>query len=401
MRILLCYRMLRICCVIVLSLVSGNVEAQQKSDRDTVDAIIILRNLFNREQKKTSPKFSILPSIGYNPTYGLTLGANATSVFQTGSSESNPLSTALGNFFYGTKNVLNLQLRQNVFSRKANYYSLGDIQIASLSIPTLFSDDDETKYTLRYKTLRINQRFYRRVKGSFYAGVGLALELYGQIKDDSLDVSGGVITPHYSYNNSKGIPLNAYNSNGLMLNLLYHTREHPVRSYGGVFAELVLRMNQEWMGSQQKAMTLSTDIRKYWSLSAINKEHVLAFWHWATYTLNGDLPYINLPGTGMDHYTRSGRAFTIGRFRGPSFFYLESEYRFPITRNKLFSGVAFVNMQSTSNDRNSQLFRIVQPAAGAGIRILVNKKTRSNLCLDYAIGLNGNNGLFFGLNEVF
>jgi hypothetical protein len=64
------------------------------------------------------------------------------------------------------------------------------------------------------------------------------------------------------------------------------------------------------------------------------------------------LPYINLPGTGLDQYNRGGRAYTFGRFKGPSFVYLESEYRFPITRNKLFSGVAFVNMQSTSDSKN-------------------------------------------------
>jgi Omp85 superfamily domain len=393
--------MLRIRFSLLLILISGSICAQDKIARDTVDAIIFLRNLFNKEQKATSPKFSILPAVGYNPTYGLTLGANGTSVFQTGTSETNPLSTAFANFFYGTKNVLNLQLRQNVFSGNGNYYSLGDIQLGSLSSPTYYPEDDETKYIVRYKTLRVNQRFYRKVKGPFFAGAGIAFELYGKINDENLDIPNGVITPHYSYNTVKSIPLNAYNSNGLMLNLLYHTREHPVRAYGGLFAELVLRMNQEWMGSQQHAVTLSTDIRKYWSLSTVNREHVLAFWHWATYTLSGTLPYLNLPGTAMDHYTRSGRAFTIGRFKGPSYFYLESEYRFPITRNKLFSGVAFVNMQSASNLNNAGLFTKIQPAGGAGLRVLLNKKTRSNLCLDYAIGLNGNGGFFFGLNEVF
>ena len=393
--------MLRIRVSLIFFFVSGLVTAQDKNTPDTVDAIIFLRNLFKKEQKQTSPKFSILPAVGYNPTYGLTLGANGTSVFQTGTTDNNPLSTAFGNFFYGTKNVLNLQLRHNVFSAEGNYYSLGDIQIGSLSTPTYFPDDDDTKYILRFKTFRINQRIYRKVKGPFFAGAGIALELYGKINDEALDIPAGVVTPHYTYNTLKNIPVNAYNSNGLMLNLLYHTREHPVRAYGGIFAELVLKMNQKWMGSQQNAVTLATDIRKYWSLSARNREHVLALWHWASYTLSGSLPYINLPGTGTDHYTRSGRAFTIGRFKGPSFFYLESEYRFPITRNKLFSGVAFVNMQSASNQRNSGLFKKVQPAAGAGLRVLLNKKTRSNLCLDYAMGLNGNGGFFFGLNEVF
>ncbi|MGL6269312.1 MAG: BamA/TamA family outer membrane protein, partial [Chitinophagaceae bacterium] len=91
----------------------------------------------------------------------------------------------------------------------------------------------------------------------------------------------------------------------------------------------------------------------------------------------------------------------IGRFRGPSYFYLESEYRFPISRNKLFSGVAFVNFQSASDGKDINLFDQLEPAAGAGLRVLFNKKSRTNICIDYAFGIQGSHGLFFGLNEVF
>jgi hypothetical protein len=100
-------------------------------------------------------------------------------------------------------------------------------------------------------------------------------------------------------------------------------------------------------------------------------------------------------------FNRSGRAYTIGRFRGPSFFYLESEYRFPITDNKFLSGVVFTNIQTVSDGLNRNLFGAYEPGAGAGLRVLFNKKTRTNLCIDYAVGKYGAKGLFFGLNEVF
>jgi hypothetical protein len=144
-----------------------------------------------------------------------------------------------------------------------------------------------------------------------------------------------------------------------------------------------------------------TEFRKYISLSPRNPEHVIAFWHLGTYNLGGVLPYLDLPGTGTDMYNRSGRAYTIGRFRGPSYFYLESEYRFPITANKFLSGVVFANMQSIADAENKNLFNGWNPGAGMGLRILFNRSTRTNICIDYAFGVSGANGLFFGLNEVF
>jgi hypothetical protein len=54
-----------------------------------------------------------------------------------------------------------------------------------------------------------------------------------------------------------------------------------------------------------------------------------------------------------------------------------------------------------SNANNKTLFRAYEPAAGAGIRIFFNRTTRTNICIDYAMGKYGSKGLFFGLNEVF
>jgi hypothetical protein len=41
------------------------------------------------------------------------------------------------------------------------------------------------------------------------------------------------------------------------------------------------------------------------------------------------------------------------------------------------------------------------PAGGFGLRIKVNKKTNTNLAIDYAIGVDGSRGLFVNLGEIF
>ena len=91
----------------------------------------------------------------------------------------------------------------------------------------------------------------------------------------------------------------------------------------------------------------------------------------------------------------------MGYFKGDSFFYSEVEYRFPILRNRFISGVTFFNVQSGNDRLGTKLFQRWQPAGGAGLRVLFNKATRTNFCIDYAIGRYGQRGLFLGLNEAF
>ena len=63
----------------------------------------------------------------------------------------------------------------------------------------------------------------------------------------------------------------------------------------------------------------------------------------------GNPPYLDLPSTGWDSYNNTGRGYVQGRYRGKDLMYLESEYRFGITRNGLFGGVVFANAETVSN----------------------------------------------------
>ena len=63
--------------------------------------------------------------------------------------------------------------------------------------------------------------------------------------------------------------------------------------------------------------------------------------------------------------------------------------------------MVFGNLQTVDDQMGTKLFKYWQPAGGAGLRILFNKLTRTNLCIDYAFGKFGQKGLFLGLNEAF
>jgi hypothetical protein len=46
-------------------------------------------------------------------------------------------------------------------------------------------------------------------------------------------------------------------------------------------------------------------------------------------------------------------------------------------------------------------YAVISPGAGLGIRIMLNKFSRTNLALDYAWGTQGSKGFFVNLGEVF
>jgi hypothetical protein len=54
-----------------------------------------------------------------------------------------------------------------------------------------------------------------------------------------------------------------------------------------------------------------------------------------------------------------------------------------------------------STETHEKLFDSVAPAAGLGLRVLLNKRSRTNLCTDYAWGKGGSRGFYLAIQEAF
>ena len=120
------------------------------------------------------------------------------------------------------------------------------------------------------------------------------------------------------------------------------------------------------------------------------------------FVTGGNVPYLSLPAIGYDQRGRSGRGYAAGRFRGESLIYLESEYRFPISPcGGILGGVLFVNGTTTTNKASDvKLFNYIRAGYGAGIRIMVDKSTRTNLGIDFGIGAH-TTGIYLNASETF
>jgi hypothetical protein len=64
-------------------------------------------------------------------------------------------------------------------------------------------------------------------------------------------------------------------------------------------------------------------------------------------------------------------------------------------------GVLFVNETTASGlDQGVRFFEYLQPACGAGLRIMVNKQSRTNILIDLTIG-DKSTGIYFSAQEAF
>ena len=153
------------------------------------------------------------------------------------------------------------------------------------------------------------------------------------------------------------------------------------------------------MGSDANWQSHLVEFRAYIPLPNSN-QNILALWSHNWFTLGGTPPYLLLPSAGWDEFSNTGRGYIQGKFKSNNMIYQEAEYRFRVSANGLFSGVVFVNAESIS-DPVSGKNEVISPGAGLGIRMKLNKFSRTNIAIDYAWGTQGSKGFFVNLGEVF
>ncbi|MGI4871710.1 MAG: BamA/TamA family outer membrane protein [Janthinobacterium lividum] len=264
--------------------------------------------------------------------------------------------------------------------------------------------NEDAVVSMDYKYLRFYQTAYRRLAAAWYGGLGYQLDYHWDIvsRNTRREVTN---ISHYT----EGVSGNSVSS-GPVFSLLHDNRPNAINPQGGYYLNLQYRPNMEALGSDNNFQTLLLEGRFY--LHPIpNSSNILALWSYNVFTLHGTPPFLDLPATGWDTYGNTGRGFIQGRFRGKNLLYGEAEYRFGITRNRLLGGVVFANAQSVT-ELNTEVvkrktvltdgnFEKIVPAVGAGLRLNLNKASRTNLAIDYGFGFDGSRGLSLNLGEVF
>jgi hypothetical protein len=363
-------------------------------------------NLSDTSKKKDLGKIetSILPGISYSTSTGFLIGFAVSMSRFAGDPKTTAMSTAVLSANYTSKNQFNTKFKSDIFLADNKWYLEGDWRFSITSQSTFGVGTEkpkENEETVFFDLFRFYEKVSRNVVGNLYLGVGLFMDRFSGI--NSKDENDNVVYPNYhdEYNKLYSYDTTEYNNTGLALVADFDTRDNLFNPYKGVYFNMKYISNQKVLGGNAVSQEFDIEGRTYLSFGKVNK-HVFATWLYGKFVFSGFPAYLNLPAIGWDKYEKSGRGYTAGRYRGKELVYGEFEYRFPITSNGLLGGVAFVNLTSASNPVSGEkLFDYVRPAYGGGLRFKFDKKTRTNICIDFGKGSDGSTSFVLNLAEAF
>lgn len=273
----------------------------------------------------------------------------------------------------------------------------------------VFSDPIPDEQLMTYNFLRFHQTLSKNFGKNWYLGIGYHFDYFYNVKDNmlNLDTTGGkhtVITSYYAYNTQYKLESEKSLLSGVSFNAAFDSRDNVNSTYKGRYALVSFKYNPTFLGSDNNSSTLWLEYRDYYSIKS--HKNVIAFWTFGSFQTSGVLSYMDLPALGYDQMSNSGRGYAQGRFRGQELVYFELEYRrilLGTKKNPDFFGMAiFANATTASNhDQDIKLFEYIDPAAGLGLRFMLEPQSRTILAVDYAVGKYGATAFYIALNQAF
>ena len=375
---------------------------------------------------------AILPAVGYNPALGFLLGVVGNLGVYLGDPVDTTMSSATFLALVTTNKQLVLQLTTTLMAARNAWELQGDWRFLlynqntyglGTGIPPVqgglsINGWGETTpipgaQPMKFNLVRLHQTVLKETFPALYLGGSLRYDRYFDIVDESLDLSltPPVVTSHYAYSTYFGFSTAAYTVSGVSIDALFDNRDSTINPYRGLYAHLSFGVFPTWLGSSQESTMLSAEFRYYLGLSDAVPRNVLAFWVLASGVTSGVQPYLALPSLGWDAKGTTGRGYVQGRFRGTAEVYAEAEWRFRITDSGLLGGAVFANVTTMSRpgatltaygytQAPENLFATYRAAGGVGLRFLMNKESRTNIRLDFGVGVDSF-AIYFGAGEVF
>lgn len=380
--------------------VADTLRKQQDSLARQKDILDIIHHILHKKSNvaaNAAPKrfnYSIVPSVGYTLSTGFAADLTGNVAFYAEPQKHENLSAISSNLSYNQRSQITFRTVSEIWTKDNDYDFVGDwrwykFPENTYGLGSLTTTNDLNP--IKYNFFRFYETVLKKLEKNFYGGLGYALDYHYNIaQNGKADQS---ITDYQIYGKTTSSI-----SSGIIFNLLYDNRTNSINPLYGSYVNLIYRPNLRLLGSDQNWQLITFDFRKYIPLTASRKS-ILAFWTLDNFSI-GHPPYFDLPSIGWDMESNTGRGYVIGRFRGQNMLYAETELRFTLSKNGLLGGVLFVNGE-TFSDYPANRFQKVLPGFGPGLRVKFNKRSNTNIAIDYGIGTGNSHGLFVNLGEVF
>jgi outer membrane protein assembly factor BamA len=346
------------------------------------------------------------PVVTYSPTSGFGIGVAGNLALYRGFPETTRISSIVASVTATTKSqvLVNAKVNSSAVDNRRRFE--GDNRLYWTSQKTYglgTTTAEDAGVDQKYDYFRFYETQYWKVVPHFFLGAGLLYSNHRNIRPaDDESEAAWESSPYVQYSEQHGFHLEGQTSAGLSVSAAFDSRDGPINPSRGWYANLTYRaFFEDFLGGASNWQLLSYDGRTYVRLTR-DARHKLAFWLLGDFVVTGTAPYLDLPATGMDTYGRTGRGYPQGRFRGEDLVYGEAEYRWTVTKNGLFGMVAFLNTETLSNkDAGEKLFDSFATGGGFGFRLMLNKRSLTNLCLDLGLGQHGSKAVYFAVQEAF
>lgn len=345
----------------------------------------------------------VTPTIGSRPSTGFTAGFSGNVAFFRGDRETTHISSVSGGLRISQKGQRSGGIRLGMFTEDDRWFLQSDnrFQFTSLNIYGLGAKTlPVDAVNLKYSFFRLYETVYRRVKPGLFVGGGLNFSNHSNVRSGRGAHANVEQSAYLAYTRKHGFNPDGQKSSGMSLGVLFDTRDNAINASRGWMANAVYRtFFNGFLGGDATWQAVNLDMRTYRKLTPGGRNK-LAFWFQGNLVTGGTAPFFDLPEIGLDG--RSGRGYSQGRYRGDHLLYGEVEYRGTLTSNGLLGVVAFLSATTVDDTEAGQkLFDAFAPAAGFGFRVLLNKRSRTNLSVDYGWGRLGSHGFYLSIQETF
>ena len=353
----------------------------------------------NAERKKNHIQIGVFPAIGYTLQTGFAAVVSANAVIykkhRSAKDSTSQPSTIATSISYSQKSQIIIPFQATLYFNNNKTILISDWRY--LKYPTYtyglgMDSRPQDSLLLSFQYFKFHQTVLFQIKPHVYIGAGYLLDYFWQIREKY--PNAGPENDFELY----GSGTTSFSS-GISFNFLLDTRDNSINAHKGSFLNFNVTPRLQFLGSNTNWTSMLLEYRKYIRFPA-SSPNILALWSYNWFTLSGKPPYLMLPSTAWDKTFNTGRGYIQGRFRSNNMVDAEAEYRIQLSRNGLFGMVVFGNLESFT-DINTWQFGSPAPAGGLGLRIKLNKYSRTNIAIDYGWGRQGSHGFFINLGEAF
>ena len=326
-----------------------------------------------------------LPIAFYSPETSFGIGAGLQTFLRTqtnvyNSRESNILTTLIV--------TANKQLILDV--RPQLYFNLGDLYFDGLFkyklYPNYFwgignSSPESNKEEYNMRTIQVSGALLKRLPPNLNFGFEYRFE-----KHEMLEILEGGVMDTQNILGADGAVIS-----GLSFVFNLDNRDDVFSAMSGNFMQLNAGFSAKVIGATHSYTKYIIDLRKYFPVTG-NQSLATQVYFESNY---GDIPFQTKAWLGGADRLRG---YFKGRYIDDHMYVAQMEYRWRFHRRW---GLAGFIAGGEVSDRPSNFFTDFHYSFGGGMRFKLTRSKATLVRLDVGIGKDGNNGIYFGVNEAF